>query len=250
MYATYTVFLRELKRTIRARSRFIGGMATPFFWMAIVGIGMKSAVSFKHLDINFFDFVIPGIIGMTILFTSMFSGGIQVIFDREFGFLKEMLVAPISRTSIVVGKILGGTIIAMMQATIILFLAIPFGVNYESIFGVFAAFIFMILISISFVSFGLIFASQLRDFHGFQIVSNFFIMPLFFLSGAIFPIQSAPKWMQVVSYFNPLSYGVDGLRGALIGVSKNPIWMDFSILITFSLILMTLAFLFFENATE
>ncbi|MBL7075088.1 ABC transporter permease [candidate division KSB1 bacterium] len=232
MGAVYVIWLRELKRFLRAKSRVIGSLGMPFFFLAILGIGLDRSFRIPGLQDNYIAFVAPGIIGMVLLFSSVISG-ISVIWDRKFGFLKEMLVAPISRTSIVAGKTLGGTTTAVIQALLMLGVALIVGAKVHSIIGLFISVLFMIIIAASFVGVGLAFASRMEDPHGFQLIINFIIMPIFFLSGAFFPLDNLPQWLKVISLLNPLTYGVDGLRGSLIGLSAFPLIMDFVLLLGF-----------------
>ena len=204
----------------------------PFFFLAIVGVGLSSAIQLPGFSGTYLEFMAPGIIGMVLLFASLFSG-ISVLFDKQFGFLKEILVAPISRTSIVFGKALGGATTALMQALIMLVVSIVIGMTVPSVTGLLIAIAFMSLISLSFVSFGIAFATKMSDPHGFQLIVNFIVMPLFFLSGALFPLEGLPVWLKYISYANPLTYGVDGLRGSLIGASA----MHFSLLVDFIVLL-------------
>ncbi|HLD49061.1 MAG TPA: ABC transporter permease [archaeon] len=222
----YTIWLREMLRTFRARSRIISSLAMPFFWLVFIGVGIGS--SFSLPGMNYISFLSPGIIGMILLFNSMFSS-LSVIWDRQFGFLKEILVAPVSRTSIVLGKTLGGATMAIVTAFIMLLLEIVLGFVNPS-FGIVFAFVFMILTAVCFVSIGLIIASRMESMEGFQMIMSFLIMPVFFLSGALFPLQNTPAWMQFASHFDPLTYGVDGLRGSMIGTSIYPLWIDFTVL--------------------
>ena len=226
----YTIWLREMKRFLRAKSRIITSVATPFFWLAIVGIGFSASISIGGL--NYLAFMAPGIIGITLLFTSVFAG-VSVIWERQFGFLKEILVAPISRTSIVLGKTLGSSTVSLINGIIVMLIAILMGAIGFSL-GIFTAIVFMILVSIVFVSIGLIIASRMRSMEGFQMVISFFILPVFFLSGALFPLNNVPDWMKALSYINPLTYGIDGLRGSLISSSLFPLWLDLMALIGFS----------------
>jgi ABC-2 type transport system permease protein len=151
---------------------------------------------------------------MAILFSSMFTG-ISVIWDKQFGFLQEVLVAPISRVSIIIGRTLGGATVALIQGVIILLISLGLGVQISGVFGLLLTFFFMILIAFTAVGFGLVIASKMEDFQGFQLIMNLVIMPLFFLSSAFFPVTSNPT-MKMISQFNPLFYMVDGLRGSLI----------------------------------
>ena len=230
--AVYTIWLREFKRYFRAKERIIGSMAMPLFWFLIFGMGLGSSISFTGVDVNYFSFLVPGIISMSILFTSLFSG-VSVIWDREFGFLKEMLVAPISRISIVIGKALGGATTALIQSFLILAIAVILGWSVSVSFLL--LFIPLVLIiSIGFVSLGLTIASLMQSIEGFQLIMNFIVMPMFFLSGALFPLNSLPEWLRFVTYIDPLMYGVEILRFVSIGFSSfNPL-ISLAVVILFS----------------
>ncbi|MEM7826840.1 MAG: ABC transporter permease [Candidatus Aenigmatarchaeota archaeon] len=242
----FTIWLREMIRFWRAKSRVIGSLAMPFFWLAIMGVGFNNMVP-NVGGTNYMTFMFPGILGMTLLFSSMFSG-ISVIIDRQFGFLKEILVAPISRLSIMLGKTLGGSTTAIINGLIMLVLAMLIGIQVISLVGIFLSLVFMFLISVSFVSLGVAIASRMSDMSGFQVIMNFFIMPMFFLSGALFPINQTPLWMQSLAYINPLFYGIDGLRGSLIGVSVFSILIDFIVLSIFCAVLIFIgAYLFIKS---
>ncbi|MCX6816206.1 MAG: ABC transporter permease [Candidatus Aenigmarchaeota archaeon] len=239
----YTIWLREMIRFVRAKSRIVSSLALPFFWLAFIGVGFGSTV--KLPSISYIDFLAPGILGMIILFTSIFSG-LSILFDRQFGFMKEILVAPVSRTSIMLGKTLGGATIALINALLMLVIASAIGVIKIGP-GIFTAIIFMILTAICFVSVGMIIASKMKSMEGFQMIMSFLIMPVFFLSGALFPLQNTPGWMQTISYFDPLTYGVDGLRDSLIGNGMFPLWMNLSVLVGFSAVLIILGSYFFSK---
>ncbi len=238
MEAVYTIWLREIKIFARAKSRIAGSLATPIFWLVFVGVGFSSSFRFPDLSISYIDFMTPGIIGMTLLFSSMFSG-LSVLWDKQFGFMKEMLVAPVKRTTIVLGKTLGGTTISLFQGIAVLLVSMGMGVSID-LSGFFVAVAFMILISASFVSLGLVFASQMDDPHGFQMIMSFVMMPIFFLSGALFPLERLPAWLKTLAYLDPLTYGVDGLRGSLIHVNEFPLWLDFSVLVVFFVAMISL----------
>jgi ABC-2 type transport system permease protein len=242
----FTVWLREMIRFWRSKSRAIGGLAMPFFWFAIMGTGFNSMIG-NVGGTSYITFLLPGIIGMTLLFSSMFSG-ISVLTDKQFGFMKEILVAPISRMSIMLGKTMGGATSAIINGMIILILAILVEVYSLSFATVFLSLIFMILIAVSFVSLGVAIASRMTDTSGFQIIMNFLIMPMFLLSGALFPINQTPAWMQSVAYVDPLFYGIDGLRGSLIGISVFPIIMDFAVLLCFCTAMVVLGTYLFSKS--
>jgi ABC-2 type transport system permease protein len=237
--AVYVIWLRDIKRFIRARSRLIGNIVQPFFFLSILGFGLGSAM-FPGIppQYRFIDFITPGIVAMAVLFSSVFSG-VSVLWDKQFGFLQEVLVAPVSRLSIVVGRILGGATTALVQGFVILAIALILGVRISP-FGVAGGITFMLLLAFSAVGFGLIVASQMEDFHGFQLVMNLIIFPLFFLSSALFPLEGLPYWLKMIAYLNPLTYGVDGLRHSLVGFSSIPVWIDLSVLLTFCMLMVSI----------
>ena len=231
LQAIYVLWLRQMKRFIRSRSRLVANIAQPFFFLAILGFGYSSFRLFG--DLAYIDFLAPGIVTMSVVFSSIFAG-VSVIWDKQFGFLKEVLVAPISRLAIVIGHTLGGSTIAIIQGCIVLTIAILLGVKIN-VAGLLPALIFMVLISFFAVSLGLTIASRLEDFQAFQLIMNLLIMPLIFLSGAFFPIQSVPDWMKMIMLLNPLTYAVDGLRGYLIGIFAIPVYISFTVAIILSL---------------
>jgi ABC-2 type transport system permease protein len=193
---------------------------------------------------NYMDFLAPGIVSMSILFTAVFSG-LEVIWDRQFGFLKETLVAPISRTEIMIGKTLGGATIAMIQGLIVLCLTYLLGFRILSLSSLGLGLIFMSLIAIFFTALGLTIASKMKDMHGFQLIMNFLIMPIFFLSGALFPLENLPSAIYFISRIDPLTYGVDGLRGAITGITTFGIYNDLGVIgLLSALVCMIGAFLF------
>ncbi len=246
--AIYVLWLREMKRFVRAKSRVIGTLAMPLFFLAFLGLGFtKMNVPGMSKDIDYIHFLVPGIIGMTMLFTSMFAG-ISVLWDREFGFLKEIMVTPVNRVSIVLGRIVGGTTTALIQGILILGISVLMGFKITGITSFLSSIVFMFLIAVTFIGLGLIFASKMKDIHGFSLIMNFVIFPLFFLSGALFPLRNLPVWIRYISYIDPLTYGVDGLRGVLIGVFSLPIVSNLIILIGFSLVMVLLGAYFFEKS--
>lgn len=228
----YTLWLREMKWFLRGKTRIIQSVVQPFLWLAIIGIGMSSAFKLPGGQ-SYLQFMAPGIIGMTLIFSSIMSG-VSVLWDKQFGFLKEILVAPVARTHIMLGKALGGVTTSLLQGLLLLIAAALVGVWPPTILALAQVMVFMVFISLAFVSLGLAFASKMTDPVAFPLVANFLVMPLFFLSGALFPLATAPDWMKAIAYVNPLRYGVDGLRGAIIGLSDLPLWVDFSVLLVFS----------------
>ncbi|MCX6798491.1 MAG: ABC transporter permease [Candidatus Diapherotrites archaeon] len=243
----YALWKRELITFARSKSRVIGSLGMPFFFLAILGTGLNNAFPLPTGG-NYLQFITPGIIGMVLMFGSMFSG-IIVLMDRQFGFLKETLVAPISRLSIVVGKALGGATTAMIQGTIIMVIALFLGAQIQ-ILDVAMLFAFMFLISIMFVSLGIAIASTLQDMHGFQLIMNFMIMPLFFLSGALFPLSSAPEPLRIISMLDPLTYGVNGLRFILLGHSDVSFGVSLAVTSAFTVVFIAIAMYLFNRIEE
>lgn len=213
MHAVYTLWLREITRFKRNRSRLVGSMAFPLLFLVFMGTGFTGAFRCKG-NVSYAAFIGPGIVAMSLLFSSMF-GGMSVMWDRQFGFLKEILVAPVSRTAIMAGQTLGTVTTSMLKGVVFLVILMVFGLIKPEPVGMLAALGFMFLISAAFVSLGIAVATRMRDPHGFQLIMNFLIMPVFFLSGALFPLDGLPNWLTLLTLANPLTYGVDGLRFAL-----------------------------------
>jgi len=246
--AIYVLWLREMKRFLRAKSRVIGTLAMPLFFLAFLGLGFGNMnIPGMANGVDYIHFLVPGIVGMTMLFTSMFAG-ISVLWDREFGFLKEIMVAPVNRISIVIGRIVGGATTSIFQGILILGISILMGFKIAGISAFLLSVIFMLLISSTFIGLGLIFASKMKDMQGFSLIMNFVIFPLFFLSGALFPLENLPVWIRYISYLDPLTYGVDGLRGALIGVSSFSVLFNLAVLMGFSAVMIFLGAYFFEKS--
>ncbi len=231
--AIYVLWLREMKRYLRAKSRIVGSLGMPFFFLLFLGTGFKNfRPGTVPPDVDYLNFVAPGILAIVLQMGSMMTG-IAILWDRQFGFLKEIMVAPVSRISIVLGRTAGGMTTALFQGFLFIGVAFFVGLRIESITGVIVALCFMVLIACSFVNLGLAISSLMRDMQGFSLVMNFIMVPIFLLSGALFPVEQFPVWVRVLSYIDPLFYGVDGLRYGLIGVSKFPLWLDFSMLLLF-----------------
>ncbi|MFH0876355.1 MAG: ABC transporter permease [archaeon] len=249
-HAIYVLWLREIKRYLRSKSRIVGSLTMPILWLVVVGTGINS--SFSVPGASYLSFICPGIIGMSLLFTSIFAG-VSVIWDKQFGFLKEILVAPVSRTAIVLGKIAGSTTVSLITATAVMIAAAIVGalpVSRLTFANILFSYLFMILISVFFVSLGLAIASRLNNMEGFQMIMNLLVMPLFFLSGAFFPLNEVPWWMRIISSADPLMYGVDGLRGILVGMSRFPIMQNLIVLFSFSTVMILIASYLFNNMAE
>lgn len=246
--AIYVLWRREMKRFIRAKSRILGALAFPLFFLAFLGLGFnRMAIPGLSGDVNYIHFLVPGILGMSLLFSSTF-GGLSVLWDREFGFLKEIMVAPVARISIVLGRIAGGITTALIQGLLILVISFFMGFKITNAGQIPLALLFMVLISVTFLGLGLIFASKMRDMQGFSIVMNFVIFPLFFLSGALYPLENFPVWLRVLSHIDPLTYGIDGLRAALIGISSYPVVFNLIVMLGISLVMIVLGAYFFEKS--
>lgn len=244
MLAIYVLWLRELKRYLRSRARMFGSLGQPLLFLLALGFGLGPVFQ-KAGQGNYFQFLAPGVISMSILFTAIF-GGIQVIWDRQFGFLKETLVAPVSRITIMLGKTLGGATIATLQGCIVLLLTLLVGFRPNIAMLPFV-FLFMIVISLLFTAVGITIASTLQDIQGFQIIMNFLVQPLFFLSGALYPFNNLPKVFALITSLDPLTYGVDGIRGSLTGVSHFGLLFDGSILTFLTLLILLIGAYFFSK---
>lgn len=245
MQVIYILWLRQIKRYLRSRSRIVGSLAQPLLFLVALGFGFGPVFQ-KAGAGNYLEFLAPGIIAMSILFTSVFSG-IEIIWDRQFGFLKETLVAPVSRLEIMLGRTLGGATVASLQGLVVLFITLFVGFKPVSFYALPLAFLFMFLIALMFSALGAAIASVLQDMQGFQFVSNFLIMPTFFLSGALFPLDGLPPALQAVVRFNPLSYGVDGLRGVLINGAHFSLQVDLLVLSAVAAVLLAIGSYLFSR---
>jgi ABC-2 type transport system permease protein len=257
---TATIWNREWLRFVRRPARVLMAIVTPLVWMAMFGYGLQrgfsggasgSAIKVPGYD-SYLDFSAPGIIAMGMLFSSIFSG-MSIIFERQFGFLKEILVAPVRRISFVMGKALGGMTTALVQGAMLLIVAtLVFGLHFTSRFGFVAAFglclVLMAMLGVSLVNLGIAIAAKVQSHEVFFLISNFLVMPMFFLSGALYPTRTLPAWFQAIIALDPLRYGVDGLRWAIKGTSELPIAVDVGALLVFTLLTSTLAATLFEKS--
>lgn len=218
MQAIGILWLRELKRYSRSPAQIVGSLGQPMLYLLALGFGL-GPVFRQAGQGSYLQFVAPGVIGMSVLFSSIFSG-IGLLWDRQFGFLKETLVAPVPRLYIMAGRTLGSATVAFFQGTIVLVLCLIFGFRPEHMSTIPLALLFMALIAIVFSALGTTIGSTLQNMQGFQMVMGFLVMPIFFLSGALYPLSDLPFPMMVATRIDPLTYGVDGLRGAFLGVSQ------------------------------
>ncbi len=240
MTTIYIMWLRQVKRYLRSKSRIIGSLGQPILYLFALGYGLGQVFA-RAGQGNYIEFLAPGIIGMSVLFTSMFNG-VEMIWDRQFGFLKETLVAPVSRFNIMLGRVLGGATVATLQGLIVFVLSFAAGFRmqmHNPVLYFLLAIVFMFLIALLFTALGTAIASMLTDFQGFQLIMSFVIMPTYFLSGAIFPLVGLPKIMSIVTRIDPLTYGVDGLRGALTASNHFALGLDFSVMAILSLIILS-----------
>jgi ABC-2 type transport system permease protein len=225
--------MREFIKFFREKSRLLGTLARPVLWLFVVGNGMSSLIR-PQTGFSYLQFIFPGMIGMTILFSSIFSS-ISIVWDREFGFMKEMLVAPISRLSIVVGKAVSGTFISVAQAVIILVLVPFLGIRLSAIqfFEVVAV---AVLVSFCITSLGILIAARLTSFDGFNIIMNFLVMPMLFLSGAMYPVTAMPAALRELTMLNPLTYGVDAFKHILLRDGTPPLGPEFPLILDLAVV--------------
>ncbi|MBU7017951.1 MAG: ABC transporter permease [Theionarchaea archaeon] len=236
--AVYVICVRDIRRFFREKSQVIGSVARPALWLLIMGTGFNTVFRSQGGG-SYSQFLFPGIIGMTVLFTSVFSA-VSIIWDRQFGFLREILVAPVSRTSVAVGKTLSGCFQSMIQGGIILALS-PLVDVHLTVTIIVEVLLLIFLTSFALTSLGLLIASRMESFEGFNLIMNFLIMPMFLLSGAFFPIQGLPSWLRSVVTVNPLSYGVDALRGVILGINEHALTTDIFFMAAFAIIMTALA---------
>jgi len=245
MKTIYILWLRQIKRYFRSRSRIIGSLGQPLLFLLALGYGLGSVFQ-KAGEGNYFQFLAPGIIGMSIIFTAIFSG-IEMIWDKQFGFLKETLVAPVSRLNIMIGRTLGGATVATMQGVLVFLIVLIPGFRPYNWALVPVAFLFMLLVALLFTALGTAIASLLDDMQGFQLITNFLVMPLFFLSGALFPLNGLPAALSAIVKFDPLSYGIDSFRILLVNAGTFGLGLDLAILATVTVVFLGLGSYFFSK---
>jgi len=242
----YMVWLRDTIRYFREKSQLYGSIARPILWLFVLGMGLRG--SYRHTgDFSYTQFIFPGIVAMTIIFTSIQSA-ISIIWDREFGFLKEILVAPVPRTSIAIGKALSGTTLSLIQGSIILLLSPLVQVHFP-LLHLLPILAVMGILSFTLTGIGIVIAARMTSFQGFGTIMNFVIMPMWFLSGAMFPPTGLPRWLNLLIRGNPLTYGVDLLRWLILGFSYYTPWFGLILLMIFGSVV-TFAAVFFFNRGE
>ena len=253
--AIITIWQREVIRYLRDKIRIISTLFQPIMFLFIFGMGLQETLAAGNFSMDFIQFMYPGIIAINVMGVAFFST-ISTVWDREFGFLKEILVAPVSRTAIVLGKILGATTVAVLQALILLIIAPFISVNLSFII-VLKLFFSMALLAFSISCLSLLIASLMTTMESFGLLMQVLIFPMFFLSGAFFPLTTVPFWMTVLSKINPLTYGVDALRQIILGpqvsaevinsVALHSVSTNTLFLIVFSVIMVTIAVLTFDR---
>jgi ABC-2 type transport system permease protein len=259
----YGLWLREVKRAFRDRGQLIGGVSRPILWVLILGIGLNpyfrgevyGEVTFV-VPFTYLQFIFPAVIALNIMFTSVQSA-VSVIWDREFGFLREVLVSPLHRATILLGKILGGTTVAVLHGCLVLILA-RFADVPLTITDILKALGLMFLLAFALTSLGVVIANRIRSFEGFGIFSNAVILPLYFTSSSIFPLDPAlsraqtrvvyPEWLVTIVEWNPLTYAVDALRGVLINYYQFAPWLGITVILTGCVVLFSIALYDFRRA--
>ena len=235
MGAIYVLWLRELRRYTRSRVQIVASLGQPMLYLFVMGFGLGAV--FKQAGRgSYLQFVAPGIIAMTVLFTSTFSG-IALLWDRQFGFLKETLVAPVPRYKIMLGRTCGAATVAMIQGTIVAIICVAAGFRPVSMAALPLAIGILALTALVFAAMGTTIGATLKDMQGFQMVMNFVVLPLYFLSGAMFPLDNLPGALSVATRLDPLTYGIDGLRATLIGQAHFTIALDVTVLVVVGLVL-------------
>ncbi len=241
----YILWLRQIKRYWRTKSRILGSLGQPILLLISLGFGMRATFA-QAEGIDYISFLTPGIISQAVVFMAIFNG-VELIWDKQFGFLKETLVAPVSRLSIVLGRVLGGATVATLQGLLVFCLTLFVGFRPINVWLVPVVFLVIFLIALLYASLGTAIAATMEDFHGFQLIMNFVVMPSFFLSGALFPLEKAPQVLRGIAFINPLTYGVDTLRGLLIGINIFEFWNNVLILSSISIFLLVLASYLFSR---
>jgi ABC-2 type transport system permease protein len=239
----YALWYREFKVFLREKSRIVSSLFTPLLWIVVFGGGLGSSVSLGGT--NYQVFIFPGILTMTILFSSIFFG-LYIVWDKKIDFFKEVLVAPLSRLTIFAGKTLGGCTDALIQGSLMLAFGVILGISY-SVQMVVQTMIFMLVLAAAVVSIGLILGSFMESPEGFNLIVSFLVFPLFFLSGALFPIDNLPSWLRVFTTLNPVTYAVDGMRGVMLGMSTFPVIMDFGVLLGFAVVMIVIGSIAFSR---
>ena len=255
-----TIWYRDVLRFWHDRMRLVGSVTMPLLFLFVFGSGLSSRIGALGPGVDFTKFMFPGIIGMTVLMSS-FMAGVSVVWDREFGFLKEVLVAPISRAAVSIGKTLGSATVALLQGMVILLLAPLMGISVSAM-TILALLALMFLLAAAMGSFGILLATRIRSMEAFQATMQMLMFPMVFLSGAFFPLQGLPSWMNVLVKINPATYGIAPIREIMLGTApENPfaisllgytlsLWNNIAMLAVFGIIMVLLAMWSFSNQSN
>jgi ABC-2 type transport system permease protein len=243
--AIYVLWLRQIKKYLRSKARIISSLGQPLLFLVAFGFGFGHIFS-QAGEGNYINFLAPGIVGMAIIFSAMFAG-IEIIWDRQFGFLKETLVAPVSRASIAFGRTLGGATIALIQGLLVLLISTAIGFRPDSILSILATVGVMFILALLFTGLGTAIATRMRDMQAFPIIMNFIMMPLFFLSGSLFPLEGLPKSLAAFVNINPVSYGMDALRGLLSGTFHYSFGLDILVISSITAVVLFISTLLFKK---
>jgi len=232
MTKLYALWLREFKVFLREKSRLVASTFTPILWLFVIGSGLGAANPSTIPGVDYQLFIFPGIVAMSIIFSSVFFGS-YIIWDRKFDFLKSVMVAPVSRATVFVGKTLGGMTTSLIQASILLAVGAAIGVPFTPI-SLLQAVAVILLMSFGLTSLGLALGSYMYSLEGFQMIVSFVVFPLFFLSGALFPLDDLPGWLGILTAADPATYGVDALRQAMLGAGSNSFALDMAVLFAYT----------------
>jgi ABC-2 type transport system permease protein len=238
----YAIWEREVRVYLRERSRVLSSIVSPLLWLVIYGGGLSSQINVPGMSYQ--AYIFPGIIVMALIFSSVFYGA-SIVWDKKIDFLKEVLVAPVRRSTAFLGKVAGGATDGLIQATIILLLAPFFGIGLG--LHLVLVYLFTLILLVGLVSIGLIIGSVMESSEGFSLIGGFVVFPIFFLSGSLFPVDNLPDWLRVITMVNPVSYGVDALRGILLGTYSFGLVVDFAVLIVFALVMVGIGSLAFDR---
>jgi len=228
----YALWLREVKVFFREKSRLVASTFTPLLWLFVIGTGFGSSTSMTLHSIDYQKFIFPGIICMSVVFSSVFFGS-YIIWDRKFDFLKSVMVAPVSRSTIFTGKTFGGMTNSLIQAAILLAVGLIIGVQFSPL-ALVQTIVIILLLSFALTSLGLTLGSYMTSLEGFQMIVSFVVFPLFFLSGALFPIDNLPQWLSILTTVDPVTYGVDALRNIILGIGSHALGLDVMILLLYA----------------
>jgi ABC-2 type transport system permease protein len=242
--ALWALTWRDLRRFSRDTNQILGAVARPLLWIVLMGKGLHAALPSVN-GIDYEHFVYAGAIAMSVLFSGMFQS-ISIIWDREFGFLKEVLVAPIGRATIVFGKVLAGAAVTFVQGALVVGFA-PIVSIHLGVSAIAELLAVIALLSLAVTALGVVIATRMQTFEGFGVISNFVVLPLYFLSGGVFPITNLPPWMTVLVHLNPMTYGVDLMRRALDQPTTFPLGVDLAVVTGFGVAMFALALVLFRR---